>query len=75
MIRGNPWKLELDCRKVQDRVNHVIHTENPGHEADHQELGLGMERITTQVYIFFTGLHLLPFSGLTRIVVYYESIK
>ncbi len=45
-IEGNgsddSWEsLELVCRKVQDRVNHAMHTENPGHETDHQELGPG----------------------------------
>ena len=45
-IEGNgsddSWEaLELGCRKVQDRANHAMHTENLGHEADHQELGPG----------------------------------
>ena len=36
------WEsLEFDFRKVQDRANHPMHTENPGHEEDHQELGPG----------------------------------
>ncbi len=45
-IEGNgsdaSWEsLELGYRRVQDRVNHSIHTENPCHEEDHQELGPG----------------------------------
>jgi hypothetical protein len=39
MIRGKSWNLSTE--KVQDRSNHVMHTENPGHETDHQELGSG----------------------------------
>ena len=70
------WEtLELVCRKVHDRTNHVMHTENPGHETDHQELGSGdsgMERIATQVYIFF---HFVFVGPLRLGGVYYESIK
>jgi hypothetical protein len=59
-IEGNgsddSWEaLELGCRKVQDRANHVIHAENPGHEADHQELGPGDGENCS------AGLRLLPF--------------
>ena len=54
MIRGKP--LELVWRKVQDRANRVMHTENPGHVSDHQELGPG------DGGNYITGLHPLPFS-------------
>ena len=45
-IEGNgsddSWEpLELVCRKVNHRENHVMDTENPGHEVDHQEFGPG----------------------------------
>ena len=53
MIRGKSWNLCTE--KVQDRANHVMHTENPGHEADHQELGPGDGENC------IAGLHLLPF--------------
>ena len=52
--------MELGCRKMQDRANHAVHTENPGHEADHQEVGPGMDRIASQ------GLQLSIFSGEKR---------
>jgi hypothetical protein len=36
------WEtLKLGCRRVCDETHHVMHTENPGHETDHQELGSG----------------------------------
>ena len=47
--------LELVCRKVQDRAIHAMRTENPGHVADHQELGSGDGGNC------ITGLHPLPF--------------
>ena len=48
------WEsLEFDFRKVQDRANHPMHTENPGHEEDHQELGPGDGENFSAVYIFF----------------------
>ncbi len=45
-IEGNgsddSWEAwNLGYRTVQYRANHVIYTENPGHEEGHQELGPG----------------------------------
>ena len=50
------WEtLELVWRKVKDRSIRVMSTENPGHAADHQELGPGDGGNCS------TGLHPLPF--------------
>ncbi len=52
----NSWgSLELVCRKVQGRVIRAMRTENPGHAADHEELGPGDGGNCS------TGLHPLPF--------------
>jgi hypothetical protein len=48
--------LELGCRKMQDRANHAVHTENPGHEADHP---FGSGHTTSSVIL--TGDDLLIF--------------
>ena len=58
-VEGNgsvdSWRaLELVSRKVQDRAIRTMRTENPGHAADHQELGPGDGGNCS------TGLHLLP---------------
>jgi hypothetical protein len=50
--------LELVCGKVQDRAIREMRTENPGHPADHQELGTGdggncSTGLFVQVYILF----------------------
>ena len=60
-VEGNgsvdSWEtLELVCRKVEDRVIHVMCTENPGHPSDHQDLGSGDGGGNC-----ITGLHPLPF--------------
>ena len=59
-VEGNgcvdSWEtLELVCIKVQDRAIRAMRTENPGHAADHQELGPGDGGNC------ITGLHPLPF--------------
>ena len=55
MIQESWEVLELGCRKVYDRKNRMIHTENPVHEEDTvQELGSGDGENCS------SGLHLLP---------------
>jgi len=73
--------LELDFRKVKDRTNHGIRTENPVHAVDtSQEVGpVDGENYSTGL----RGLRLLPFwiqllfllRDLRQSIVYYESIK
>ena len=38
---GSTW-----LKKVRDRTNHAMHTENSGRETDHQELEPGCEGYT-----------------------------
>jgi hypothetical protein len=59
--------LELDFKRVRDRTNHVIHTENPGHETDHQEFEPGHGENPLPPHHYRSGLHLLPFWDIVSI--------